>query len=162
MSTTQVEISRILGKLRELAPAGYALGFHIQYTTPKFVFQTYAKTWLDYYSKNGLIMTDPMVAWGFENTGFCLWSSLDDPTGVLHKAADHGMKYGLVYATETDGSRSIGGFARNDREFNDDEIAAICATFEQLHAGTADQAELTEETVKQLKNMSVMVTHPGK
>lgn len=162
MSPTQVEISEVLGKLKDLAPAGYALGFHITYTTPKFMFQTYSTTWLDYYSQNGLVMSDPMIAWGFENIGHVRWSTFEDPAGVLEKAAEHGMKFGIVCASDDTGSRSIGGFARNDREFDDDEIAVIVAAFEELHAGTADQAALSEDTVKQLKNMSIMVTHPGK
>lgn len=161
MSPTQVEISEVLGELKELAPAGYALGFHIQYTTPKFMFQTYPKDWLDYYSQNGLIMSDPMVAWGFENVGSCRWSIINDPTGVMQKASEYGMKFGIVCARDNAGSRSIGGFARSDREFNDDEINAITTAFEVLHSGTTDQAQLSDETVAQLKKMSVMVTHPG-
>ena len=41
MSTTPREISELLGKLGEYAPEGYALGFHVQFTTTKFLFQTY-------------------------------------------------------------------------------------------------------------------------
>lgn len=161
MSPTQVEISEVLGQLKELAPAGYALGFHIQYTTPKFMFQTYKKQWLEYYSQNGLIMSDPMVAWGFEHAGTCRWSELHDPASVLEKAADHGMRFGMVCAAESDGSRSIGGFSREDREFTDTEMSTISAAFDALHDDTADQAELSDETIQQLKKMSVMVTHPG-
>lgn len=161
MSPTQVEISEVLGQLKELAPAGYALGFHIQYTTTKFLFQTYKKEWLDYYSQNGLVMSDPIVAWCFENTGACRWSDLQDTEGVLKEAAKHGMKFGIVYATESGRSRSMGGFARSDRDFTDEEIRTISVAFDALHADTADQAELADETVQQLKKMSVMVTHPG-
>ena len=63
MTTAQFEISETLDQLNQLAPTGYALGIHIEYTTPKFMFQTYPKAWLDYYSSNGLVMSDPMVAW---------------------------------------------------------------------------------------------------
>ncbi|MEJ8560898.1 autoinducer binding domain-containing protein [Yoonia sp. GPGPB17] len=161
MSSTQFEISETLGKLHEIAPAGYALGFHVEYTTPKFVFQTYPKAWLDYYSSNGLIMSDPMVAWGFEFTGSQKWSDLEDPAGVMQKAADYGMKYGVVIAVASDDSRSIGGFAHPDREFTDEETAQIEAMVISIHDNTADTAQLDEGTVEQLKKMSVMVTHPG-
>lgn len=161
MSQTQQEISEVLEELGELAPAGYALGFHIAYTTPKFMFQTYPKEWLDYYSQNGLVMTDPMVAWGFENSGSCRWSELNDPSGVLKKASDHGMPYGLVCAIKIDDSISICGCARADREFSDSEVSDIFNKISYLHKVTADQAHLSPETVQDLKNMSISFTHPG-
>ena len=161
MCPNRVEISETLGELKELAPAGYALGFHVQFTTTKFLFQTYKKEWLDFYSQQGLVMADPIVAWCFENTGKLRWSELHDPEGVLNKAADYGLAYGMVCATEAVGSRSMGGFARSDREFTDAEMDQIFESFEKLHVATADQASLTDDTVQQLKKMSVMVTHPG-
>jgi LuxR family transcriptional regulator len=161
MSQTQFEISEVLEQLGELAPAGYALGFHIAFTTPKFMFQSYPKPWLDYYSQNGLVMSDPMVAWGFEHTGTCRWSDLDDPAGVMKKAAEYGMPYGIVYASKTGDSLSICGFARSDREFSNDEIENISTMIENLHKSTADQAHLSPETIQELKNMSILVTHPG-
>lgn len=161
MNTPQFEISAVLGALNELAPAGYALGFHIEYTTPRFVFQTYPKAWLDYYSSNGLIMIDPMVAWGFEQTGTKRWSELDDASGVMKMAADHGMKYGVVIAASSEDSRSIAGFSRYDREFTDAEITELQSGMTSIHDCTADTAQLDPETVAHLKKMSIMVTHPG-
>lgn len=161
MSATQLEISEILGKLNKQAPAGYALGLHISYTTPRFMFQTYPKPWLDYYSRNGLVMSDPMVAWGFENLGALRWSALEDPAGVMAKAGDFGMKYGIVVTAVSDDSRSICGFANAEREFTDPEIADIALNVTRLHDFTAEHSRLTPETVEQLKKMSIMVTHPG-
>lgn len=161
MSSTQFKISETLGGLNTLAPAGYALGLHIAYTTPKFMFQTYPKAWLDYYSSNGLIMSDPMVVWGFENAGAQRWSQLDDPAGVMQKAKDFGMKSGVVVTASSGDSRSICGFANAEREFTDEEIAQLQADVSTLHENTADTAQLDHETVEQLKKMSIMVTHPG-
>lgn len=161
MSATQFEISKILGELNDLAPAGYALGFHIEYTTPKFMFQTYPKDWLDYYSSNGLIMSDPMVAWGFQEVGAKRWSELDDPAGVMTKAAEFGMPFGVVIATASDDSRTICGFARIGAEFADAEIAEIKERVLLIHENTAETAMLDAETIEQLKRMSIMVTHPG-
>lgn len=161
MSSTQFQISETLGQLNALAPAGYALGFHIKYTTPKFMFQTYPKAWLDHYSSNGLIMNDPMVAWGFEQTGVQRWSGLDDPAGVMTAAADYGMKFGVVIAAASGESRSIGGFAHPDREFTDAEVAKLEADVIAIHENTTDASELDPDTVEHLKKMSIMVTHPG-
>lgn len=161
MPETQVRVSEVLGELKDLAPAGYALGFHIQFTTTKFLFQTYRKEWLDFYSQQGLVMADPIVAWCFENTGKLRWSDLNDPEGVLDQAANYGLRYGIVCATDVGGTRSMGGFSRSDREFTDAEMDQVFESFEKLHVATADQASLTDDTVQQLKKMSVMVTHPG-
>lgn len=161
MRSTRNEISETLGRLNELAPAGYALGFHIGYTTPKFLFQSYPKAWLDHYSSNGLLMVDPMVAWGFGNEGTERWSALDDNAGTMKLAGDFGMKYGVVVACVSDDSRSLGGFSHPEREFTDAEITQLYDGFDAIHSMTADTAQLDPETVAQLKKMSIMVTHPG-
>ena len=161
MASKQFEISETLGQLNKLAPTGYALGIHIEYTTPKFMFQTYPKDWLDYYSSNGLVMSDPMVAWAFQEVGVQRWSDLDDPQGVMDKAAEYGMIYGVVVSVASDDSRTICGFANADREFTDEEISEIQMHVVSIHDNTADTAQLDPETVEQLKKMSVMVTHPG-
>ena len=161
MPHSKFEISETLGKLNDLSSGGYALGFHIEFTTPKFVFQTYPKEWLDHYSSNGLLMQDPMVAWAFQNTGSLRWSDLDDPAGFMDVAAKYGMKYGVVIAVTSDGSRSLGGFSHTDREFTDAEIAELEAGVLAIHNDTADTAQLAAQTVDHLKKMSIMVTHPG-
>ncbi len=161
MSARQFKISETLGELNKLAPTGYALGIHIEYTTPKFMFQTYPKAWLDYYSSNGLVMSDPMVAWAFQEVGSKRWSDLDDPAGVMEKAAEHGMTYGVVVSAASEDSRTICGFAKAESEFTDEEIAAIEEHVRSIHDNTADTAQLDHDTVEQLKKMSIMVTHPG-
>ena len=166
MPGTQLAISEILGELKELATAGYAIGLQVNYTTPKFMFQSYSKEWLDYYSQNGLLVQDPTVAWGFENVGVVRWSALaeQDTVGVLSKAATYGINYGISCAKESldnDGIRSMGSFARNDRDFTDEEVALVSRGFDALHDGTENQAQLSPEVVQQLRNMSIMVTHPG-
>lgn len=167
MSATQFDISEILGQLRDMSPAGYALGFQIKYTTPKFMFQTYPKDWLDHYAKSGLLMQDPTLGWGFENTGVIRWDALtdQDPAGVIRQAAEYGAKFGITCAHESpgaaDGVRSIGSFSRGDRDFSETELAEILELFGKLHDFTAENAQLSAETVMQLKNMSILVTHPS-
>ncbi len=167
MSSTSLEISQVLSKARDMAPAGYAIGLQIEYTTPKFMFQTYSREWLTYYDKQGLLMSDPTLGWGFDNTGFIRWDDLRpvDQFGLLDKAAEFGIKYGITCARECRGNRagirSIGSFARSDRDFTDAEAEELHAAFAELHDGTEDQAQLSPETVQQLRNMSIMVTHPG-
>ncbi|MEL6840165.1 MAG: autoinducer binding domain-containing protein [Pseudomonadota bacterium] len=167
MSSTQVGISEILGELHEYSPAGYAIGLQINYTTPKFMFQTYSKEWLDIYAEKGLLMSDPTLAWGFENVGVTRWAALSDQdhAGVLKLAAEYDIKFGITCAEETiakaDGIRSVGSFARNDRDFTDGEVAEIMSRFKTLHTATETQAQLSPDVVEQLRKMSILVTHPG-
>lgn len=157
----QIEIRNTLAKLQHLSSGGFALAFHVRYTTPSFLFQTYPKSWLDYYSQNGLVLSDPTVAWGFENTGAIRWSVLaySDTADVLKKAAEFDLNFGLTCAIDDGPHRSIGSFARADREFNDDESALLVAEMAKLHKLTADLKTLSPETAAQLRMMSVQFTH---
>ncbi|MEJ6398004.1 autoinducer binding domain-containing protein [Yoonia sp. 208BN28-4] len=156
-------ISDKLAALKIASPAGYALGLHVVYTTPTYMFQSYPRAWLDLYAQKGFLMTDPIVHWGFENTGSVRWSSLtaQDTQGVLVAAAEHGLNFGVTVALETDAGRSFGGFSRGDREFTEDEMQALYDHVSELHTLTASGEALPESMKEKLKTMSVNYTHPG-
>ncbi|MEY1555132.1 autoinducer binding domain-containing protein [Yoonia sp. R2331] len=161
--TIDDNISQTLSALKEKAPVGYALAFHIRFTTPTFLFQSYPKAWTDYYSQNGLVMSDPTVAWGFENLGTKRWSELaeNDPADVMGKAAEHGLAYGVTIAVEADESRSLSSFARGDREFDAVETAALEADVRRLHEMTAQISALSPDLAQELRKMSVIVAAGG-
>jgi Autoinducer binding domain. len=158
------QIERHLADLSDNSPSGFAIAFHIRFTTPAFLFQTYAQPWLDLYSAKGLVMHDPIVKFGFTETGWARWSDLarNDPADVLGQAAAHGLRYGLAFALEAEGSRSLAGLARPDREFTDDEIARITGTVTDLHLITLEAGSLSPEANDELKRMSVKFTHPSR
>lgn len=154
------EILAILGELETKAPVGYALAFHIHFTAPRVLLQTYPKAWTDYYSQNGLVMSDPTVAWGFENDGACRWSDLpvDDAAGVLTQAATHGLAYGVIIVVDQNDSRSLCSLAHDSREFTDAEIAQFTTLLQRLHGLTHKSPPLSDKMIQQLKNMSVRLT----
>lgn len=156
-------IGEKLGMLKDAAPSGFALGFHVIYTTPTYMFQTYPRVWLDLYAEKGYLMIDPIVHWGFENIGSVRWSELKaaDTGGVLDKAAEFGLAYGVTVAIDSDGSRSFGGFSRADREFSDSETETLLGIFTEIHNQTAGGKALPDDTKEALKKMSVGYTHPG-
>jgi LuxR family transcriptional regulator len=155
------QIFSILADLQTMAPAGYALAFHIRYTTPQYVFQTYAKDWISHYNKNGLVLQDPIVAWTFANTGTCRWSDLEtnDPAGVLDKAKAFGMQYGIALGIEANNSKTVCGFARSDREFTDSEAAELSRLCVELHELTAETGPLDAGTAAELRRLSIEYTH---
>jgi LuxR family transcriptional regulator len=155
------QVNDILRRLRQGSPAGFAIGLHIEFTTPRYFFQAYSKDWFDTYTTRGYVMNDPIVHWGFTNEGVRRWSELgiDDPLGVLSGAAELGMNFGLAGAVNQKSSRSIAGFARSDREFTDLEAAAILRDLKALHAETSNMMVLSPEIHDTLRQMSIYLTH---
>ncbi len=156
------KVEGILASLRPKSPSGFAIGLHIRFTTPDFLFQTYKRDWLTYYSQQGLVMFDPIVRWCFGNTGSIRWSDLGDldEMGVLDKARSYGMAYGVAMAVERDGSRSVAGFCRPDHDFSDADIDLLMKDLESLHDLTAKSAMPSAEDRENLKRLSVSFTHP--
>jgi len=134
-----------LAKLSELAPKGYALGLHIRYASAHVMIQTYDPRWSQIYTEKGYMLADPMVFWGFGNAGTIRWSALDlpDPHGILKQAAMFGLNFGVAVAHGPTSSRTIGGFARDDREFTDEEISEIQALVCDLHEKSIPPEHLT-------------------
>lgn len=134
-----------LARLTRLAPAGYALGLHVRFASAHIMIQTYDTAWIARYTEQGHMLSDPVVAWGFANTGACRWSALGmpDPNAILDQAAEFGLHYGVAVAHGPLASRSIGGFARGDREFEDGEIAQILSTVQHLHDQSTPPDSLT-------------------
>lgn len=148
-----------LAILEEGCPAGYAVGLHVRFTSPTYLFQTYPAAWNEYYSSQGLVMRDPAVAWGFVNDGFVRWSDLaaEDPAGVFVEAAKNGLNYGVGAAVLSNGSRTLAGFARGDREFTDQEMADLFEVVSVMHALTAEEEALTPEDRETIANHSITV-----
>ncbi len=125
-----------LNQLGQLAPKGYYVGLHIRFTSPLMTFNTYSPVWVDYYTTKAFAMRDPIVAWGFSQTGASRWSEIKipDPFSIFRQAAEHGLSYGASISVGTLGSRTIGSVARDDREFTDAEIADVEGIVTRLHA----------------------------
>ncbi len=134
-----------VARLSALSPKGYALGLHIRTASAHVMIQTYDARWIKIYNENQYMRADPMVYWGFGHTGCIRWSEIDfpDPLKIFEQAASFGLKYGICIAHGPMSSRSIGGFARSDREFSDEETHAIEEIFLQAHEKTMPPHELT-------------------
>lgn len=159
-------IGKIIGhlqKIETLSPAGFAIAFHIRLSAPEFLFQTYPKDWINLYSKKGYVIHDPIVRWGFANSGCIRWTHLTDldDQDVLKQSVAYGMVYGCAIATETGTSRSVAGFARSDREFTDAEIATLQAHTQDLHDLTATKTGMPKAVHDELHRLSVKMTHPS-
>jgi len=121
-----------------MCDTGFALAVRISYTRPLLLYQSYSSDWSDLYSEKGLMMTDPVVRWGLENTGVVLWDdpSLDDPEGVVALAREHGIENGVTIATGPSNSRTISGHTRASGPFAVEEIAHLWRLVETVHTVT--------------------------
>ncbi len=125
------------------------------------MFQTYSKRWLDTYSSEGLVLRDPVARWGLQNIGRVRWSELEaiDSGGVMERAKDFGLMNGVAIAMVISGSRSIAGFSRADREYDDAEIAEMEERVAELHRLTGGPGGLSESDQNALTALSVKLTH---
>ncbi len=154
-------VDAILAQLRTLAPDGFAIGLHITFSTPSFMFQTYPADWMTHYTQNGLVLQDPTVLWGFANQGRVDWADLEDtsPDKVMQQAAGFGLAHGLTIAFEQNDSLSIASFAHRERPFPPHEADALEDGVRQLHKITAPDQNLSAETTDALRALSIKLTH---
>lgn len=158
--TSRAGVAALLHELDRKSPAGCAIGLHIRFTTPRYMFQSYPKRWMEQYSGSGLIIQDPTVRWGMSNTGWIRWRDLEriDFEHVLKRARDFGITNGVTIALVVEGSRSIASFARSDRDYETSEITELEQIFEELHQATASVEALAENDRLALKELSVRLT----
>ncbi len=159
--TRRASIAAMLHDLDRMSPAGFAIALHIRFTTPTYMFQTYAKRWLDHYTGTGLIMHDPVVRWGMQNAGYARWSELEamDFGRVMEQAKDFGLMNGAAIAIVEGGSRSVAGLARADREYSDAELDEMEGRLSDLHRATAGLGEISAADRTALKRLSIVLTH---
>ena len=138
-------IDQGFSRLKAMAPSGLGLGLHIRFASPQLMVRTYDPRWIEIYTARGYMLCDPIVSWGIGTTGCARWSELNhpDPHRIFDQAAEYGCRYGVAISHGSSTSRSIGGFARADREFTDGEMQAIHETVEYLHRIAAPATELT-------------------
>ncbi|GAA0301375.1 autoinducer binding domain-containing protein [Rhodovulum strictum] len=132
------KVAELLSRMDQVCDTGFALAIHIRFTRPLLLYQSYHRAWSDFYSENGLMLTDPVVRWGLENTGVLLWDDpeLDDPADVVALARKHGLRNGVTVSTGARASRTISGHTRSTGPFTADEIAHLQCLVETVHEVT--------------------------
>lgn len=157
----RASVAALLADIDEITPGGFAIGLHISYNGPKFLFQTFPIDWITHYTENGLHLQDPAVAWSFAETGYVRWRDLaaNDPAGVISKAAEFGLPYGATLSIEENGSRSVLGCGRTDREYLDAELDDITAKLVELHNLTLTVQKISKRDVEALTKMSIRMSH---
>ncbi|AXQ94378.1 autoinducer binding domain-containing protein [Cereibacter azotoformans] len=142
-----------LSQLRRVAPAGYYMGLHIRFASPLVTLQSYREDWIEYYTEKGYLLYDPSIRWGMVESGTRRWSDFadSDPRGVVAEAAQFGLRFGVSCSWGAVSGRSIGSFARSDREFTDREVELVFELFQRVHELTLPPDELTQPQIDALR-----------
>lgn len=143
-------------QLLDLAPAGCYVGLRVGFSFPAEELNRLPQDWIEFYTRRGFVVHDPVMKWVYANQGTTRWSEmgLDDPWEVLDHAAAHGLRYGAVVSVSNPsdhGKRSYGNFMRADREFSDGEIAELHRIIERLHAALGQRRALTAAEIEVLR-----------
>lgn len=153
-------IGGLVENLCRAGSAGFAIGLHLTYTSPRYMIQSYPPAWRDRYTRRGYLMLDPTVHWALENEGWVRWADLAelDADGVLSEAAEHGLHFGVTTTILARGSRSIASFARGDRDYSQGEAADIHGDMGELHDRTLHVHALPPSLHDLLRRLSIILT----
>lgn len=138
------------------ATSGFYIGLRVGFAFPMAEHNAFPKDWVETYTREGLMLHDPLMKWVYGSVGATRWSmiNIDDSAGVLRRASDFGLKYGagIVCLDKNGGSqRSFGLFARDDREFTDDEIDMFFTAIAELHSTKTPPSNLTDAELEVLR-----------
>ncbi|MBI1219841.1 MAG: transcriptional regulator [Rhodobacteraceae bacterium] len=147
------QVSQLLRDLRAMESCQYAIGVRIRFANPTLVYHSYPMAWIEEYDRLGLRFQDPTVRWGMTTTGIIRWSELvaQDAAGVFTRAADHGLRYGLGVSVGAPESRTLGFFARSDRELDASETAQASRLITGLHETTEGLELESQQTLHALR-----------
>jgi LuxR family transcriptional regulator len=137
-TTKEEAVGKALIQLSSFCDTGFALAIHIRYTRPSLLYRTYGQKWIEHYSEQGFMLSDPVVHWGLTNTGTVEWADLSeqDPAGVMRAAVEHGLTNGWTFSFGPATSRTIDGLTKSGAPFTEAERAKIIRIVEEIHALT--------------------------
>lgn len=143
-------------EIRHLASVGYYLALRVGFAFPMEEVQALPSAWVEHYTRQRFMLSDPVIRWIYANTGAARWSAIgvDDPRQVLVQARSFGLHYGVaisVFDNNTEGQRSFGSFVRADREFEDAEIRLLQTYVVRLHHEKAPPTNLTAAELEALR-----------
>lgn len=143
-------------ELSKIASAGYYVALRVGFAFPVEERNEFPNDWIEYYTKNGLMLRDPAVRWAYDNSGATRWSEINgtEDSYVSAMAKEYGLKFGAVVccsSSQPKEQRSYGTFARADREFSEQEISRLLVHIKQLHELAAPPTNLTVAELEALK-----------
>ncbi len=136
---TAMNFENCRNQLSDLAPAGCYVALRVGFYAPEAELNLFATDWIDHYTLSGHALADPLLLWCQKNEGYTRWSDIGHLglPDVLHDYRSFGYRYGSVVSikgTSTLRKRSLGIFARTDRELLEAEMDEISKIVYKLHS----------------------------
>lgn len=127
-----------------LAPAGCYIALRVGFYAPQDEINLFPSKWIDHYTLSGLALIDPLMRWCQKNAGSTRWSDIEGlgMADVLGDYRSFGLGFGSVVSipgTSAQPKRSLGIFARSDREPDSAEMAEMKTLLYKLHTHEARQ-----------------------
>ena len=138
------------------ALSGYYIGVRVGFAFPVAEHNAFPAEWISTYTREGLMLHDPLMKWVYSSIGACRWSDMDisDDHKIMDRAAKYGLRFGAgICCVDRNGSgqRSFGLFARADREFTDEEIEYFFTSVTELHLTAQAPTNLTDAELEVLR-----------
>ncbi|MEX1662149.1 autoinducer binding domain-containing protein [Thioclava sp. 15-R06ZXC-3] len=138
----------------DLAPAGCYVALRVGFYAPEAEMNLFSKDWIDHYTLSGHALADPFLLWCQKNSGYARWSDFESlgSTKVMNDYRSFGFRFGGVFSiwgSPSSPKRSLGIFARNDREFHAFEMNEISETLTKIH--DYKQTSLTKSQLEALR-----------
>lgn len=131
-----------LASLLALAPSGCAHGLNKDFGSALNMVQTRGPNSAESCTPEDNSFPDPKVACGFAEQG-AQRRSAPVPCQTLQQAAVVGLSFGVAVSDGRFFARSVGGFARADRDASDDWIAQSTELVRVLHQETTPPEQLS-------------------
>ena len=146
-------------QIEQISPAGFYVALRVGFSFPEEELNELPENWVEFYTTHGLVVHDPAMKWVYGNIGVVRFSDivLPDPHQVRARAAVFGLSHGAAISVMTAsdrGRRSYGLFFRDDRDFDQEDLALLQTIVKQLHSGADDEPSLTAAEVEALKLQS--------
>jgi LuxR family transcriptional regulator len=143
------------------ATGGYVLALQMnEFFRPELAYSSFPRAWFEQYSAMDLLLADPVLEWAAVNSGAARWSEIAAETSeprsiaVLDFAASFNLRFGVILSAKNQMiglKRSFLSCARPDREFTDEEIADLDATFQELLSLRSLTAKLTRASFEAMR-----------
>jgi LuxR family transcriptional regulator len=118
-----------------LAPAGCYIALRVGFFAPEDEMNIFPTKWIDHYTLSGMALVDPLLRWCQKNEGCARWRDIEEAQ-PLNEYRAFGMNFGSVvsiFGTIAQPKRSLGIFARNDRDLDTAEMAELGRLLRDLH-----------------------------
>lgn len=125
-------------ELTDLSPKGCYVALKLGFYSPEEELNTFSEEWINHYTLAGHALVDPLMLWCQKHGGCARWSDVGGlgVQDVLEDYQSYGYRYGCVVSilgTPSMRTRSLGIFARSDREPLDTEMDQLRKIVYQLH-----------------------------